>query len=194
VHPEKGPIVDVLDHIGRAVDQTGHIVAGVKPDQFGEPSPCEDWNVRELLNHTLGGMRMFAAAARGETVDESVYSSDLVGDDPAASFEREAAALKEAWSDPALLERTCELPFGAVPGVMAANLGFVEMLVHGWDIAKATGQQPQMDPELSEAALALMSQMPADQMRQPGVFGPEVTCPEGASIHHRLVAFLGRQP
>ena len=186
--------MDVLDHIGRAVDQTGGIVATVKPDQFGQPSPCEEWNVQELLNHMLGGMRMFAAAARGETVDESVYRSDLLGDDPAAAYEREAASLKEAWSDPGLLERTCELPFGTVPGVMAANLGFVEILVHGWDIARATGQQPEMDPELSEAALALMSQMPADQMRQPGVFGPEVACAEGASIHDRLVAFLGRQP
>jgi uncharacterized protein (TIGR03086 family) len=186
--------VDVLDHIGRAVDQTGRIVASVKPDQFGDASPCEGWNVRELLNHTLGGMRMFAAAARGETVDESVYSSDLVGDDSAAAYEREAAGLKEAWSDPALLERTCELPFGTVPGVMAANMGFVETLVHGWDIAKATGQQPEMDPELSEAVLALMSEIPADQMRQPGMFGPEVSCAEGASIHDRLVAFLGRQP
>jgi uncharacterized protein (TIGR03086 family) len=186
--------VDVLDHIGRAVDQTGRIVAAVKPDQLGEPSPCEDWNVRELLNHTLGGMRMFAAAARGETVDESVYRSDLVGDEPTAAYEREAAGLKEAWSDPSLLERTCELPFGTVPGVMAANMGFVEMLVHGWDIAKATGQQPDLDPELSEAALAIMTRIPADQMRQPGVFGPEVSCSEGATIHDRLAAFLGRQP
>jgi uncharacterized protein (TIGR03086 family) len=184
----------ILDQYGRAVDQTGRIVAGVQTDQLGDASPCEGWTVRDLLNHTISGMRMSTAAARGEKPDENLYSGDLVGDDPGASYEREAAALKEAWSDPGLLERPCELPFGTVPGAMAANIGFVEMLVHGWDIAKATGQQPDMDPELSEVALGVISQMPADQMRQPGVFGPEVPCAEGASIHDRLAAFLGRQP
>lgn len=71
-------------------------------------------------------------------------------------------------------------------------MGIVETLVHGWDIAKATGQQPDMDPELSEFALAVARQMPQEQVRQPGIYGPEAPCAGDAPVHECLAAYLGR--
>ena len=87
--------MDQISTFQRAVDQTGLIVAGVKPDQLGLPTPCSDWDVRALLNHTIGAVLMFDTAARGGKIDMDRFQQDLVGEDPAAAYDRSAAQLHE---------------------------------------------------------------------------------------------------
>ena len=84
------------------------------------------------------------------------------------------------------------MPFGAVPGAIAVAIATVEAEQHGWDVARATNQLADFDPEVAEAAMANARMMPPEQARQPGVFGPEVPCPSHAPVHDRLAAFLGR--
>lgn len=185
--------MDAIDAFAKAVDQTGRIVAGVKPDQLGDPTPCSDWDVRALLNHTIGGVYMFDDAAQGKEPNEAMFGQDLVGGDPADAYEQGAAKLKQTVRKPGVLDGAWTMPFGATPGQIAIGIATVETVIHGWDVAKATRQNADFDPELTEAAMAAARMFPPDIARAPGVFGPEVDCPPDAPAHDRLAAFLGRR-
>jgi len=102
--------------------------------------------------------------------------------------------LAEAWSDPAVLERTVHLPFGDFPGAFALGIHTVETVVHGWDLAKATGQPTEVDPELCAVAWQNCKDID-DTFRGPDrPFRPRVAAPLGGSKTEELVAWLGRQP
>lgn len=183
--------MDPTDILLRSVDQTGKIVAGVKPDQLALSTPCSEFDVEALLNHTVGALRMFLAGARGDQLDVSALSLD-VANDAAGVYEKTAAELREALAQPGVLEKTWNMPFGQLPGMMCAGIGTVEFVQHGWDIAKATGQQADFDAELTEAAFTTARMMPAEAVRNANVYGPEVEPPADAPPHDRLAAFLGR--
>ena len=185
--------MDQIETFLQAVDQTGRIVAAVTPDQLAGATPCAEWDVRALLNHTIGGVYMFDDAAQEKELDTSRFQRDMVGTDPADSYAVGAAKLKETLRQPGVLDRTWTMPFGATPGKIAISIATVETLQHGWDVAKATGQQFEFDPELTEAAMAAAQLFPPEIVRQPGVFGPEADCPSAAPLEDRLAAFLGRQ-
>lgn len=85
-----------------------------------------------------------------------------------------------------------ELPFGSMPGMIAVGIGIMESVQHGWDLAKATGQTPSFDTELLEICMRTAKMMPEEQARNPRVFGPEQSAPEGAPLADQLAAFLGR--
>lgn len=184
--------MDMQDLFKRAIDQTSGIVANVKPDQLEDATPCTEFTVKQLVSHTIGALKMFEVGGKGDQLDMAVFGQDLAGDDPSANYEKHAAATKAVWSEAGVLERTTNMPFGAVPGSMAITIGIVELAQHGWDIARATRQGANFDPELTEAAIGIAKQMPAEMVRQPGVFGPEVECSPDAAASERLAAFLGR--
>jgi uncharacterized protein (TIGR03086 family) len=184
--------MDPISVFRKAVDQTGRIVAGVKPDQLSGPTPCSDWDTRALLNHTIAAVAMFDDAAQTKPFDASRFADDNVGDDPAASYERRAAALRDTLAQPGVLDRTWTMPFGEVPGAVGVGFATLELFQHGWDVARASGQQVDFDPEVTEVANATAQMAPAEQVRVPGVFGPETACPAGAPAADRLAAFMGR--
>jgi uncharacterized protein (TIGR03086 family) len=185
--------MDPISVFQRAVDQTGQIVASVKPDQLGASTPCSDWDVRALLNHTIAAVQAFDTAARGAPFDGSVFGRDNVGEDAAAAYEASAGNLRDALAKPGVIDAMWEMPFGSVPGMMAASFATLELAQHGWDVARATGQQPDFDAEVTETALAAARMAHAEQVRVAGVFGPEAECPAGAPPHDQLAAFVGRK-
>ena len=185
--------MDPISVFQRAVDQTGGIVSGVKTDQLGDATPCTDWDVRALLNHTIAAVGMFDDAARGREFDPSRFAQDNVGNDPAASYETAAVKLREALQQPGVIDGMWSMPFGTVPGQMAVGFATLELAQHGWDVAKATGQSPHFDTEVTQTAMAIARMAPSEQVRQPGVFGPEQQCPSGAPDADQLAAFVGRQ-
>jgi uncharacterized protein (TIGR03086 family) len=180
----------------RALDQTSAIVAGIDDGQLGLPTPCADFDVRALLNHTVASLDGLADAATGSTWDLTAYGRDVLGDDPKGTFLRAAERLREATpSDGDTLERTWNMPFGETPGSRSIAIAILGVTQHGWDVAKATGQQPDYDEELAEAALELAHQnMPPADQRTPESFGPPVPVADDAPAHDRLAAFLGWTP
>ena len=184
--------MDPITVLRKAVDQTGRIVAGVKPDQLSGATPCADWDTRALLNHTIGVVEMFDDAAQTKPFTGSMFANDNVGDDPGASYETRAAVLRDTLAQPDVLDRTWTMPFGEVPGAIGAGFATLELFQHGWDVARASGQQIDFDVDVTETANATAQQMPAEQVRVTGVFGAEGTCPPDASAEDRLAAFLGR--
>ena len=179
----------------RATENAGRVIAGVRPDQYDNPTPCAEWKVRDVLNHVIGGNHFFAAVAAGETVEAPAEPPDLVGDDPATAYAQGAKIALEAWRAPGVAEKTVTMPIGDVPGSFGTGLHFLDHLTHAWDIAQATGQEGAIDQELAEAAFGLVNGNIGDDLRQAGgPFGPEVPCAEDASPVERLVAYLGRRP
>ena len=139
-----------LRHLDRrALADTGRLVAAVRPDQLASPTPCDGWGVRTLLNHVVGGNHLYATAASGGAADWGSRESDRLGEDdagPAAAYDRSATAVTAAFAALDLGEDTVVMPFGELPASHAVAVHFVDVLVHGWDLATATGQDPTLDP------------------------------------------------
>lgn len=177
--------MDVIELFDRATAWTQGKIAALEPDGLGARTPCSDWDVRALLNHLLAGQRMFARAARGEerAAPPQGEPPDLVGDDPAAQYEEARQASLEA--------------FRAAGDDQARLIGiaFADNLIHGWDLAKATGQDETMPEDLAAAALGMLEGRITDEARGPGKpFASGVEVADDARAQDRLVAYCGRAP
>jgi uncharacterized protein (TIGR03086 family) len=180
----------------RAIAQTEPIVAAVEPNQLGLPTPCTEYDVRALLSHIIGGMNRVATA--GESGDALAVPArvDGVPDDgwPAA-YRTAAARARAAWADDVKLEAEVALPWGTMPGRIAVSAYVQELLTHAWDLAQATGQPTEGDPELAAWTLALARRILPPEPRGGEVpFAPVVEPPPGAGPYAQLAAWLGRQP
>lgn len=179
-----------VQQLARSLDDTGALVEGIGDDQWGRPTPCAEWSVLDVVQHLVAGNHFFADALTGSS--SATPTSEIRPDLASAAYRASADALLAAFDSPGVLERIVAVPFGAVPGVVALHLRLVEALVHGWDLARATGQQPGLDDELAEQELGFtrgkLEEIPPD--RSP--FGPPVSVADDASALDRLAACLGR--
>jgi len=175
-----------------ALDRTAEIFAAVPDDRRGDPTPCPDFDVRTLMNHVVAGNIMFAAVAGGEAFDGTVFEQDHLGDDPAGAYRQSAEMALAAWQRPGALDEA--LSFGGMPGSVVIRMHLTEELVHGWDLAVATGQDTSLDPELAERALEVLRPVPEEMLRGSANFGPEVTVADDAPSGDVLLAFVGRNP
>lgn len=178
----------------RGLAATGGVVDGVRPEQLQGPTPCPEWDVRLLLHHVIGANWMFAGVAAGGTMDAAGEMPELTALDPAAVYAESAVAVLDAWRQPGALDRRCHLSFGDMPARATMAIHFLDTLVHGWDLARATGQDTTLDPELAAAGLAIAEGMISDALRATGAFGPAIPVADGAPVGDRLVAFTGRRP
>jgi uncharacterized protein (TIGR03086 family) len=178
----------------RALLNTGRIVVGVKPQDLLEPTPCRDWNVRLLLNHIIGGNYTFAEVARGGRADAAGEMDDHTLPDPGSNYIASADAVLAAWAEPGAMERRVHMPFGDIPAPAAVSIHFLDIVVHGWDLARATGQDTTIEPDLAAEALDISHGLLSAELRETGVFGPEIPISADDPLHDRLVAFMGRRP
>jgi uncharacterized protein (TIGR03086 family) len=182
----------------RAIASTAENVKAVRADQVGAPTPCREWDVRDLVNHVIGTLWLSEAlfsdrAPRHPMAPGSLPPVDLAGDDPAAAYAEASAAALAAAGTGDTLTRTHATPLGDMPGPGLAGFTTLDLLVHGWDLAKATGQPADLDDTLAAHVLAFAEQAITPATRAPRI-GPAVPVPADAPLTHRLVAYLGRQP
>lgn len=181
-----------------AIASTAEIVKGVRPEQISAPTPCTEWDLRSLLNHVIGTLWLSEAlftdqSPRHPMVPGGLPPTDLAGSDPAAAYaEASAAALTAAGTGDALT-RLHTTPLGDMPGPALAGFTTLDILVHGWDLAQATGQPMSLDGKLAAHVLAFAEQAITPDTRAPRI-GPAVAVPAGAPLTDRLVGFLGRRP
>ena len=184
--------MDMLSSYAGAVRRNHDRVDAIDPGRLGDPTPCTEWEVRTLVGHLTGGYQMFAAAL-GYPVPAGATPDDTAGVHR-ASGEAAIAAFGAAGA----LDGTVTLPVGEVPGHVALALALTDAVVHGWDLAKATGQDTSIDEELAAVLLAGVEQMVGPQMRQPDgpmpVFAAPVAVGPDDPAADRLIAFLGRRP
>jgi uncharacterized protein (TIGR03086 family) len=189
--------MDSVALMKQVVAQTGAVVDGIGSDQLAAPTPCEQWTVRDVLNHITGGATMFAeCVGQGSVSDDrlgQLMAGDNLGDDYKAAFHAAADRAIATFDQPGALDKMVKLPFGEMPGGIALNIAVFDVTTHACDLAHATGQQVE-DEDLLETALAVGRQMIGAEMRQPGMFDAEQPVAEGASAAERLLAFAGRRP
>ena len=173
----------------------GHLnksIANVTAEQLDGRSECSEWDLRAMLNHVLGAGVMFTLANKGESVPED--GGDLVGDDAAAACARVAEANIAAWQGPGALEGERTYPFGTFPAPVALLINVGEVTVHAWDVAKSTGQDATIDPEVAQLLFDFYSSIPLDAFREHGAFGPLVPVDESAPVADRMLGLIGFQP
>jgi uncharacterized protein (TIGR03086 family) len=172
------------------------VVKGIRADQLGGPTPCAEFDVRKLLNHLLYWGPSLEGAARKETVPPPATPESEM-DIPADWQGRlvgQLETLTGSWSDPAAWEGTThmggptEMPAALVGGMVTG-----EVVIHGWDLAKATGQDLEFDAELL-AYVHKEVESGAEWGRDMGVYGPEVPVPADARTLDRILGLVGRDP
>ncbi len=185
------PGAEPLADLGRALAATEAVVVGIRADQWPAPTPCTELDVRGVLNHLVQGNLLFAAIIGGEP--RPVPGADHLGGDPPAAYRRAAARLREAFAGPGVLESVYEAPFGTGAGAVMVHVRIVEVLVHGWDLARATGQPAQFPDDVAGRALARARQWLTTRPQGPGApFAADVLVPQEAPAVDRLAGFLGR--
>lgn len=174
---------DLLDLYEHASAWTATKVA-VAATKLDAATPCDDWDVRTLMNHMLDTQHYFVSAARGEDVSPpSPIPPQLLGDDPGADFDRARAETLSTFAEPGVIEKTGP----------SLGIAFSDQLLHGWDLATATAQDATMPEGLPEAAYELIHGRFTDDQRK-GVFKPEVVVTSDASPQDKLLAYTGRDP
>ena len=179
----------------RASASTRGILANVTPEQLSAPTPCQSWQVRDLINHLIG-VSYFAAEAVNTGTATSPPETDFCSGDMLAAYNDASSQAVAAFGTAGAQEKMITLPFATLPGAAFMSIASTDAFVHGWDLAKATGQSTDIDPELAGQLLdgARMFVQPAfrgEDGKAP--FGPEQQPPPDASSADQLAAFLGRR-
>ena len=170
-----------------AAAMTGKIEK-VAPDQWSDATPCEDWTVRDLVAHLVTTHGTIAGLVGLELVPAADPRED-----PLVAWTSVRDQMQAFLDDPQTADRQYEGRFGRSTLSKAVD-GFIcfDLVVHGWDLARATGQAEHIDEaELDRARREIEAR--GDAARTPGVLGPELAPPPGADEQARLLAFLGRR-
>jgi uncharacterized protein (TIGR03086 family) len=186
---------DPLGLLQRALDQTGTLIQGVRPDQANLPTPCSSWDVDQLVRHIVRDARSFAARVRGAQPQDDGEGTSL--SDQAGAYRASAADLLEAWHEMGT-DRMIQLPFGEVPATWSVEQQIANFAVHGWDLARATGQSTDLDEAVGLAAIDFgTNNLKAEFRGDEGsgkAFGHEVRVPADAPLYDRLAGVFGRDP
>ena len=190
----------IADRYRRHADAFERKVAAVRPEQWSNQSPCAAWDARGVVEHVVV---MHGVMLR--PVDRAPSPAPSVQDDPVGAFTAARADVEAVLDDPELADRECDTPNGRM--TVEQQIDEVvsdDLVLHGWDLARATGQDDAMDPEDVERLWAITTAVPAALMakyRTPGafgpgveVYGPEVEVAAEAPLQDRLLGVIGRDP
>ena len=184
----QGDLMDPRKQLDEILPRLNALVGSLSDTQLDAPTACSKFAVRDILQHMIGGATSFAGAFRGEAPLDRSGETDLV-----ATFPKAMADLQQAVHSRGALDRTIAAPWGDVPADAFARFAALDGLVHGWDIATATGKPYEPPAALVAEIDAFSRQAISEQMRDGDTFADPVEPPDGASALTQLVAFTGRQ-
>jgi uncharacterized protein (TIGR03086 family) len=185
-----------LETLRWACESTETIVRNVGRDELAKPTPCSEWTVADLINHIVGATQYFGDLAEsGDSPDDEEWPVYTDGD-YATLFTEQARRLLDGFSTPTAMERVMQLPTAPSPGSLVIQVATGEIFVHGWDLARATGQQLPADPGVAECLWASSWPALSDQVRNehPSIFAPALPIAAGRPTLDQLLGFLGRDP
>jgi uncharacterized protein (TIGR03086 family) len=183
-----GPSYDGVMLYRGATSRAVALAEAVTEDQLDWPTPCSEWTVQQLMDHLVGGTEYLLAAVSGREPSPGTRTTG-------ADYRRGVEQVLVALAQPGALEAICMSPLGFRWPVAQAVAGtFMDVLIHTWDLARATGQDERLDPALVEACTAMFVPEMPTRGREAGIIGPEVPVDENASPQDRLLATMGRRP
>jgi len=188
-------VMELIEQYRRSVAGFTERLAQVRPEQWSAPTPCTDWDVRELVNHIVNEERWMPPLFGGATIAEvgDRFDGDLLGDDPVGNAADAAREADAAVASPGALERIVHLSFGDFPAPEYLGQLLVDHLIHSWDLAAAIGADRGLDPAVVSEVTAWFG--PREEVyRQMGAIGPRVDVPSSASEQDRLIGAFGRDP
>lgn len=185
--------MDPIDALERSWHEGASVVAGVTAEDLTRPTSCAGWDVKQLLNHTLGECQMMTLVNQGEPSGND--RGDLVGDGRGLSetWARLGAENVASWRSSGL-EGKRSYFYGTFPAAASAAINLGEVLVHTWDLARGIDVDFELDPDLVTLVYGLYSSFPLDGMRAGGMLAAEVSVPIDAPVSERMLGLLGRQP
>jgi uncharacterized protein (TIGR03086 family) len=180
-----------------ACQRTAEVLKNITDDQLTGPTPCSDYSVGDVLHHVGGLALAFAAAAHKDkgplTEGAPVPDASQLEDDWRESYPARLTELANAWGDASAWEGMSQIAGMEMPGEVIGTVGLTEVVIHGWDLARATGQPYDVDPQTAEAVLANVAETAA-QGPVEGLFGPAVPIADDAPVLDRIIALSGRDP
>ena len=185
---------DLLERFRRAVAEFDARVQQISDDQWGNPTPCDEWDVRALVNHLVYEDLWARPLFEGKTIEEvgDRFDGDLLGDDPKAAWsEASRDAIAAAEADGAL-ERTVHLSYGDVTGGNYLGQLLNDHVIHAWDLARGIGSNDTLDADLVETLYANAKPM-EDTLKGSGLFGDKIEPPPDADTQTKLLAVMGRR-
>lgn len=176
-----------------ALDATRRYVVGIGADQWIQPTPCDGWNVRDLLNHIVAGNLWAADLGRGRTIVDvgSAFDGDMLGTSPVEAYDQSAESAASVFEAPGALDNLCAVSYGPVPGSVYAGHRFIDVFIHGWDLASATGQDTALDPGLVDGCWEVVRPQ-LDMLQGSGMFGVDAADRPDSTSQTSLLAALGR--
>lgn len=185
--------VDLSEVHARALDRTHAFVAGIGSGSWDDASVCDGWDVRALLNHVVSGNLWVPKLVDGKTIDEvgDRLDGDVLGADPLDAYDRSAELAAAAFRDAGAMDRPVAVSYGPVPGSVYCGHRFMDVLVHGWDLAASTGQDTTLDPDLVDACWEVVEPQ-QELLAGSGMFGTEIAVALDADRQTALLAVLGR--
>lgn len=169
-------------------------IASVTPDQWGNDTPCGEWDVRDVTNHLIYENLWAAALFAGKTIEEvgDRLEGDLTGDDPSVEFAKSVEAATAIVSAPGAMVANCHISGGDVPGSEYACQLFMDLFIHGWDIATGAGQDQTLDPGLIALCMPVAERVRASIVDS-DAFGNDIRGDTSDNPQTQLLAILGRQ-
>jgi uncharacterized protein (TIGR03086 family) len=186
---------DLHRYLAESAAEAARVARGVTAGQLPAPTPCAEFDARTLINHwVLYTSHGLEHRARREQMRDELQNRDFTADPAwadayAAQLDRAVAA----WADPAVWEGEVDLGGTAMPAPAIASMILKEMVVHGWDVATATGQEFHCSEEVAKMVLGVVEEY-AEIYRQYKGFAEPVAVPDGASAFDRALALSGRNP
>lgn len=172
------------------------VVSAVRDDQLSAPTPCRRYTVGDVVEHVGGLAAAFQHSARKEVPPGEMRDGDAahLEDGWRERIAADLDALAAAWSDPAAYEGTALAGPVELPGLEVSHVALNEVVVHGWDVAVATGQPYRPDPVAVEVCRAFVASFDAPADDDGGLFGPPVPVGDDATPFEQLLALTGRDP
>jgi uncharacterized protein (TIGR03086 family) len=184
--------MELLDALSQTFDHAANVVAGVRAEQLDAPTPCREWDLRQLVAHMTGVVVNMGRGASGTELLSDVNALSL-GTDVGAQFRTEADRTLGAWTARGL-EGEVDIGAGPMPAQAGIGINLLDTATHSWDIARATGQDANLPDALAATVLAVGRSVVTDDTRKFAGIEPAVPVGPDAGPTDQLVAFLGRKP
>lgn len=185
--------MEPLEQHARAMEEFDRRVRLVGDDQWRLPTPCTEWDVRDLVNHLVVEQLWAPHLLSGATLEEvgDRFEGDQLGADPVARWEESSRAARAAFTAPGALDGDVHTTMGEIPALEYTRQMTIDLAIHAWDLARAVGADERLDEPLVESLYEVWEPR-AEMLAGTGVFAPPVEVPADAATQTRLLGILGR--